>query len=92
MKIFSDKVDGFDRETKTDYQFQGCFFYGCLDCYYPETENPVNKKTMGELYEKTNNRSRQLIAAGYTVIEMWECKWVKSLEYCKSKRPGFVPQ
>ncbi len=21
---------------------------------------------------------------------MWECKWVKSLEYRKSKKPGFV--
>ncbi len=90
MKILGDKVDGFDCETRTVYQFQGCFFHGCPDCYYPKTQNPVNKKTMGELYEKTNNHCRQLRIAGYTVIEMWECKWVKSLEYRKSKKSGFV--
>ncbi len=45
---------------------------------------------MGELYEKINNCSHQLRAVGYTVIEMWECKWVKFLEYRKSKKPGFV--
>ncbi len=53
-------------------------------------ENHIKKKTMGELYEKTKNRNHQLETVGYTVVEMWECKWVKSLEYRKSKNTGFV--
>ncbi len=71
VKMLGDKVDGFDHEAKPVYQFQGCFFHGCLDCYCPEKENCVNKKTMGELYEKTKNCNHQLRTADYTVVEMW---------------------
>ena len=36
---------------------------------------------MGDLYQKTEERSKQIINAGYTLIEMWECQWLKSKEY-----------
>ena len=26
-------VDGFDKETQTVYEFQGCFFHGCIACF-----------------------------------------------------------
>jgi len=36
---------------------------------------------MGDLYQKTKERSKQIISVGFTLIEMWECRWVKSKEY-----------
>jgi len=33
---------------------------------------------MGDLYQKTTERSKQIIGAGYTPIEMWECQWLKT--------------
>jgi len=32
-------------------------------------------------YEKTKERSNQIINAGYNLIEMWECVWTKNKEY-----------
>ena len=32
-------------------------------------------------YEKTKERSKQITDAGYNLIEMWECEWVKSTDY-----------
>ena len=31
-------VDGYDEETNTVYEFQGCFFHGCRTCYPNRTE------------------------------------------------------
>ena len=52
--------------------FHGCLFHGCPKCFSPETENPINKKTMQELYEATLLRKRFLEREGYTVQELWE--------------------
>jgi len=32
---------------------------------------------MGDLYQKIKERIKQIIDAGFTLIEMWECQWVK---------------
>ena len=36
---------------------------------------------MGDLYQKTKERSKQIIDAGFTLNEMWECQWLKTQEY-----------
>ena len=36
---------------------------------------------MGDLYEKTKEKSRQIIDAGLNLIEIWECEWAKSKDY-----------
>jgi hypothetical protein len=40
--------------------------------------NPLNN---GRLVQKTKERSKQIIDAGFTLIEVWKCKWLKSKEY-----------
>jgi hypothetical protein len=42
-------VDGYDSETKTVYEFYGCFFHGCPRCYAKEAQNPLAKKLMSDL-------------------------------------------
>ena len=39
------KVDGFCKETKTVYEFQGCFWHGCEKCFSNDTIN--TKKSDG---------------------------------------------
>jgi hypothetical protein len=33
---------------------------------------------MGDLHQKTIETSKQIIDAGFILIEMWECQWLKS--------------
>ena len=84
------KVDGFDEKTNTVYQYHGCFWHGCQKCYNEGSINNVNQEEMGDLYEKTKERSNRIKEAGYNLEEMWECKWTKSSEYKNSVKPEIV--
>ena len=68
------KVDGFCESTNTVYEFQGCFWHGCPDCYKPDVINTKNQCDMGTLYNKTQDKNNKITTAGYNIIEMWECK------------------
>ena len=46
-------VDGWCAETRTAYQFHGCYFHGCMNCYEPQKTNALNGKTMAKLLEDT---------------------------------------
>ena len=72
------KVDGFNQETNTVFQFHGSFWHGCPKCYNEDTINNINHETMGDLHEKTKERSKQIIYAGFNLTEIWEYEWVKS--------------
>ena len=67
-------VDGLCANTRTAYQFHGCYFHGCPKCYDPEKINAVNKKMMGELLEDTKKNTAYL-RQHVKVVEMWECAW-----------------
>jgi len=84
INVCGAKVEGFNPETNTVYQYHGCFWHGCPKCYNEETINNVNHESMGDLYQKTMERCKQIIGAGYTLIEMWECQWVKTKK-CKNR-------
>ena len=68
-------VDGWCANTRTAYQFHGCFFHGCPKCYDdPEKTNAVNGKTMAELLANTKTHTAYL-RRFVDVVEMWECEW-----------------
>jgi len=70
-------VDGYCQDTKTVYEFHGCFWHGCPHCYPNRHEKHLRHcdRTMHDVYEKTQQRIRLLQSLGYNVVEMWECKW-----------------
>ncbi|KAG6937980.1 hypothetical protein G0U57_007829, partial [Chelydra serpentina] len=37
----------------TAFEFNGCFFHGCLTCYCEKTQNPMTGTSFGFLYYKT---------------------------------------
>ena len=68
-------VDGWCAETRTAYQFHGCFWHGCPKCHTdPEETNPKNNKTMAELLANTKAHTAYL-RRHVKVVEMWECEW-----------------
>jgi len=91
VTLYGKKVDGFNQETNTVYQFHGCFWHGCPEFNHEDTINNINHETMVDLYEKTKERIKQITDAGYNLIEMWECEWVKSKDYrCAIKTADHV--
>ena len=67
-------VDGWCAETRTAYQFHGCYFHGCTNCYEPQETNALNGKTMAKLLEDTKKNIAYL-RRHVKVVEMWECGW-----------------
>ena len=67
-------VDGWCAETRTAYQFHGCYFHGCTNCYEPQETNALNGKTMAKLLEDTKKKTAYLRRHVH-VVEMWECEW-----------------
>ena len=49
------KVDGFCEETNTVYEFYGCFWHGCPNCYKPNIINIKNQKDVGTLIDLSKN-------------------------------------
>ena len=72
-------VDGYCHDTRTVYEFQGCFTHGCPTCYPNRHETHVRHfdRTMQDVYETTQQKIQQLREQGYHVIEMWECEWTR---------------
>ena len=81
-KLCCGYVDGYHEPSNTVYQFHGCYFHGCPKCYpNPLKVNAKLNLEMGELYQRTLARTEFIRSEGYTVTEMWECMWKKSVEF-----------
>lgn len=69
------RVDGYDPETKTVYEFWGDMWHGNPDMFDSAGHNPINKIAYGVLYERTQTKRQNLINAGYQLVEIWESDW-----------------
>ena len=76
------RVDGYHPETKTVFQYHGCFWYGCRGCFpRPEKRNEAicidrkgNEITREAAYQRTLRRSEVIRFMGYNLVEKWEHK------------------
>ena len=73
-KIGSMYVDGYNKETNTVYQYNGCYFHGCKYCYSRDIMNSQNGKSMDMLLRDTLKKKQKLLDLGYNVIGMWSHK------------------
>ena len=69
---FSSKVDGYDEQSNTIYQFHGCYYHGCQKCFNANDTNKDGSKLMIDMFNKTNHMTTILKNAGYNVVEIWE--------------------
>jgi hypothetical protein len=75
VKIGNYFVDGFDNNTV--YEYYGCFFHGCKECFDGKLVNPDTNKRLIQSYTETMRRERWLRDQGYKVKSMWGCEWRK---------------
>ena len=78
-------TDGYDPITNTIYEFYGDYWHGNPKKYNPNDINSSNKKSFGQLYEKTLAREMLLKEAGYNIITIWENDWNKFIKENKLK-------
>ena len=87
-KILGARVDGYHPETKTIFQYHGCFWHGCTQCYPERSATVAYLDKQGEwvvrwdsqgqpmkqkdAYDLTLMRTKFLRDSGYTVVEKWE--------------------
>ena len=67
-------VDGYCAETRTVYEFLGCYYHGCT-CQPFRDVKTISEETLAERYEQTLSRIEQIKRAGYQVKIQWECKF-----------------
>lgn len=65
------KVDAFDKDNNTIYEYMGYFWHGHPDFFNPEDINPRNKETYGSLYSKTLEKIKFLEDSGFKVVIKW---------------------
>ena len=83
------KVDGYDVDTKTAYEFHGCIYHGhCIinpNC--PLTKNKGSLScyddTFIDLYDRTESRKKDIEKMGHKCVEIWECEF----DLIESQRP-----
>jgi len=66
-------VDGYCTETKTVYEFFGCFWQGHT-CQPFRDVATLRGDSPAERYERTMSRLEQITRAGYQGKVQWECE------------------
>ena len=84
-KRVSLKVDGYCAETQTVYQFHGCYYHGCQQCYEPLTINKKNHYNMKYLFDRTSRIDQTIITHGYNLVTIWEHVFDKNVEMKNTK-------
>ena len=77
------KVDGFCEETNTVYEFYGCFWHGCPNCYKPNIINSKSQRDMGTLNDQTIGKRDTIKNAGYNHASTYECQLTKNKDFQK---------
>jgi len=75
--IFPYKVDGYDPQTNTIYEFLGDYYHGNPIKFDHKKYNKICHKTYGDLYNKTFFKLKNLKMMGYSIKYIWENDWYK---------------
>jgi hypothetical protein len=70
------RVDGLDEETKTVYEFYGCFYHACPRCYPNRFQiHPFFGIIYDEVFKRTQQREEDIRSLDFNLKCMWECDW-----------------
>jgi len=70
-------VDGWDPNTNTIYQYQGCFVHDHQCDVTANVKDPCWREERDKKFKKTLETTAYLQEQGYKVIEKWECEFRK---------------
>jgi len=82
-------VDGYDSMTKTIYEFHGDYYHGNPSVYKSDVFNSLCSKTMGELYQKTQEKKKYCLELGYKYVEIWESDWIRFKNFIRKVQLQF---
>ena len=72
-------LDGYCEQTKTVYEFHGCYWHGCMKCYSNTTWNSTKNFTMGYInrchLERIVKLRKSMSECNF--VEIWECEYDK---------------
>jgi len=92
------KADGYCQKINTIFEFHGCFYHGCRECFDENDTNPVSHKTFKLLYDNTMARELVIKNNGYRLITIWEHEWDRIVtnkkntrEYFDSEKQNLIP-
>ena len=82
------KVDGFCEETNTNtvYEFYGCFWHGCTNCYKPNIVKSKNQMDIATLNDRTIEKRETIKNADYNHVSIYECQLAKNKDFKKFVR------
>ena len=69
------KLDGYSQETSTAYEFHGCVFHGCTQCFpedQEEMKHPLTCQSISELHALTMKKKSCIEGKGMKYVCMWE--------------------
>lgn len=68
-------VDGYDANSSTVFEFNGCYWHGCSVCYDADCTHPTRGKTFGYWREQMQAKIDYLQKIEYQTVVKWECDW-----------------
>jgi hypothetical protein len=66
------RVDGFDPDTNTVYEFYGDAYHGNPTLYPPEMVSQITRKSFGQMNQERLERERLIREAGFQLVTVWE--------------------
>jgi hypothetical protein len=78
VKIDKYFVDGYDKDTDTIYQFDGCWYHSCPRCIKDRNIfNSFFQDTAANVYKKHLEKKNYLIGKCTNYVDIWECDYDK---------------
>ncbi len=79
QKFANFRVDGYHKDSKTIYEFYGCYYHGCPRCFTQGSFNKQRQLLQSTIYKKHVDRIKNLKEKNkdHVFIEMWECDFNK---------------
>lgn len=78
------RADGYCTATNTVFEFHGCMWHGCIDCFKPSQICPMTHTLMAELYVQTQKKERIIKELGYNLVTIWEHDWDNKTVRCST--------
>lgn len=79
------RVDGYNKENNTVYEFDGCYWHGCVTCYpayFSGVETNREFEKLRHRRDDTIAKHRKIREAEYNLVVMRECDFQREIEEC----------
>jgi hypothetical protein len=81
------RADGYDAQSNTIFEFLGCYYHGCDECYRGKNIL-ANGRSQEDLYKEVAIREAEIKIAGYNYESIWECQFDMIYSLNKDKFEG----